>query len=75
MEERIKSRSNSCAQNPQVFLDGLLEVVGSEVPFSLVLDNIRGILFHAEETTSIAMALLLRFISRSPEVLDLLKVI
>ena len=52
--------------------------MGDEIPSSKsthILDNIRGILFHAEETTSIAMTLLLRFISKSTEALNKLKVI
>lgn len=62
---------------PGDFLDALLreERNGSFTAKSnYILDSIMGILFHGEQTTAMAMTLMIKFLSETPDALEQVKV-
>lgn len=76
LEEKIANRRNSYGSPSKDFLDALLKEEDNGIfaaKSKFILDSIMGILFHGEETTAMALALLLKFLSESPEALNQVK--
>ncbi|KAI5068453.1 hypothetical protein GOP47_0016798 [Adiantum capillus-veneris] len=76
LKEKIDQRRTSELPKCEDFLDALLveEKRGAFTAKSgVILDCILGVLLHAEETTAMAMTLLIKFLSESPQALNQVK--
>lgn len=76
IEDRIAKRRSLHDPGFKDILDALLRQEDEGVftaKSNVVLDTIMGILFHGEETTAIAMSLLMKFLSDSPQALNQVK--
>lgn len=76
LKEKIDKRRISQSPMSGDFLDALLreERNGSFTAKSnFILDSIMGILFHGEQTTAMAMTLMIKFLSETPHALEQVK--
>eukprot|EP00250_Pteridium_aquilinum_P005681 c15737_g1_i1 orf=321-1757(+) len=76
LKEKIDGRRRSESPMSGDFLDALLreESNGSFTTKSnFIIDSIMGILFHGEQTTAMAMTLMMKFLSESSRALDQVK--
>ncbi|MCO5606729.1 hypothetical protein L7F22_060919 [Adiantum nelumboides] len=76
LEEKIDQRRTSELPKCGDFFDTLVleeKTGGFTAKSGLILDCIMGVLLHAEETTAMAMTLMIKFLSETPQALDQVK--